>query len=70
VLALGEFHGRIPFRGQNLKEPSFLPFRIDREITKEDRKQERMRTIETVHMQQSLSRVAVGSSTWLPGRTS
>ena len=63
-------HGRIPFRGQNLKETSFLPFRIEREITKDDRKQERMRTIETVHMQQAMSNLTLGHSTSQPGRTS
>jgi hypothetical protein len=31
-------HGRIPLLGRNPKEPSFLPFRIESEITKEDRK--------------------------------
>jgi hypothetical protein len=39
-------------------------------ITKEDRKQERVRTIETVHMQQATSGVTLGHSTSLPGRTS
>jgi len=55
-------HGRIPFRGQNLKEPSFLPFCIDREIIREDRKLERMRTIEAVHMQQALSSLTLNHS--------
>ena len=63
-------HGRIPVRGQSHEEKSFLPFRIESEITKEDRKRERMRTIATVHMQQAMSRLTLGHSTSQPGRTS
>jgi site-specific DNA recombinase len=59
-------HGRIPLRGHNQDAPGFLPFCIEREITKEDRKQERMRTIEAVHMQQAMSRITLGHSTSLP----
>ena len=63
-------HGRIPFSGQSQGEKSFLPFRIDTEVTKEDRKRERMRTIEAVHMQQAMSGLTQGHSTSLPGHTS
>jgi hypothetical protein len=63
-------HGRIPFGGQSQGEKSFLPFRIDTEITKEDRKQERMRTIAAVHMQQAMNSLTQGHSTSLPGHTS
>ena len=63
-------HGRIPLRGQNREETNFLPFCIETEITKEDRKRERMRTIETVHMQQAMSTITLGHSTSQPGRTS
>ena len=42
-------HGRIPLRGQKQEGPKLLPFCIEREITKDDRKQERMRTIERAH---------------------
>ena len=50
----------------NREAPGFLPFCIEREITKENRKQERMRTIETVHMQQAMSRITLGHSISLP----
>jgi hypothetical protein len=49
---------------------SFLPFRIDREITKEERYQERMRTIKTVHTQQAMSDVRLDRSTSIQDRTS
>ena len=62
--------GRIPFSGQSQGEKGFLPFRIDTEVTKEDRKRERMRTIEAVHMQQAMSSLTPGHSTSLPGHTS
>jgi len=63
-------HGRIPFSRQNQGEKSFLPFRIDTEVTKEDRQRERMRTIEAVHMQQAMSSLTQGHSTSLPGQMS
>ena len=64
-------HGRIPFSGQSQGEKSFLPFRIDTEVTKEDRKRERMRTIEAVHIQQAMSSlITQGHSTSQPGQMS
>src|SRR5688572_29856209 len=60
-------HGRIPLRGQNREDPKLLPFCIEREITKQDRKQERMRTIQTVHMQQAMGRLTQDRSTSPPG---
>jgi len=48
----------------------FLPFRIDTEVTKEDRKRERIRTREAVHMQQAMTSLTQGHSTSLPGHTS
>ena len=59
----------VPVRGQSHEEKTFLPFRIESEITKGDRKQERMRTFETVHMQQAMSNLTQGHSTSQPGRT-
>ena len=55
-------HGRVPFGGESVDEKSFLAFRIDREITKEDRKQERLRAIRAVQMQQAMSTIAVERS--------
>lgn len=55
-------HGRVPFRGESMDEQSFLAFRIDREITEEDRKQERLRAIRAVQMQQAMSAIAVDRS--------
>ena len=55
-------HGRVPFGGESMDETGFPAFRIDREITKEDRKQERLRAIRTVHMQQAMSAIAVERS--------
>jgi hypothetical protein len=43
-------------------EIPFLAFRIDREITEEDRKQERLRAIRAVQMQQAMSTIAVERS--------
>jgi hypothetical protein len=63
-------HGRIPFAGQSQGEKSLLPFCIQTEVTKEDRKRERIRTRDAVHMQQAMSDLTQGHSSSLPDRTS
>jgi hypothetical protein len=45
-----------------MDEKTFLAFRIDREITEEGRKQERLRAIRAVQMQQAISAIAVDRS--------
>jgi hypothetical protein len=55
-----------PYPGRAQGEKTFLPFRIDTEVTKDDRNRERMRTIEAVHMQQAINSVTLDRTSQLP----